>query len=251
MICSNSVNELHNILRENNKLGINDLATSLCGWGSVYTLLNLTKNNKDLLYSQIQYLNSGDAKFGDKSGVVGYHAIAVYDKSIPEKTESDYFLSKEEKASLLIIARNTIRKYISDGKIPEVDPGELSDKLKEQCGAFVTLHKNKKLRGCIGRFIVSEPLYKIVQQMALEASVNDYRFSKVALNEIEEIDIEISVLTPMKKINSIDEIILGKHGIYIKKGSSSGTFLPQVATETGWTKEEFLGHCARDKARIG
>ena len=69
--------------------------------------------------------------------------------------------------------------------------------------------------------------------------------------EVDDIEIEISVLTPMRKISSIDEIVMGKHGIYIKKGYASGTFLPQVATETGWTKEEFLGHCAKDKAHIG
>jgi len=73
----------------------------------------------------------------------------------------------------------------------------------------------------------------------------------VKKDEFDDIEIEISVLTPMKKINSIDEIVLGKHGIYIRKGMSSGTFLPQVAAETGWTKEEFLGHCAKDKTGIG
>ena len=250
-ICSNSVKELHNTLRENNKMGIRDLATSLCGWSSVYTLLYLTKNNDDMVYSQIQYMNSGDATFGDRSSVVGYFAISVHDKNAQEKSKSGFYLNKAEKISLLKIARNTIEKYISEGKIPEIDPGELTDKLKEQCGAFVTLHKNKQLRGCIGRFTATEPLYKVVQQMAIEASVSDNRFSKVTTDEINDLEIEISVLTPMKKINSIDEIEMGKHGIYIKKGFSSGTFLPQVATETGWTKEEFLGHCARDKAGIG
>jgi AmmeMemoRadiSam system protein A len=107
------------------------------------------------------------------------------------------------------------------------------------------------LRGCIGRFDATEPLYKVVQQMAIAASTQDSRFPEVTPAEFKEIDIEISVLTPMRKISSIDEFQLGKHGIYMKKGFSSGTFLPQVATETGWTKEEFLGHCAQDKAHIG
>jgi AmmeMemoRadiSam system protein B/AmmeMemoRadiSam system protein A len=250
-ICSNSVKELHNTLRENSKMGISDLATSLCGWSSVYSLLYLTKNNNDFEYSQIQYLNSGDAAFGDKSSVVGYYAISVCDNSISEKTEQMEFLNRSEKKVLLKIARNTIEKYINEGKITEIDTGELTDKLKEHCGAFVTLHKEKQLRGCIGRFVENEPLYKIIQQMAVEAAVNDYRFPKVASDEIDELEIEISVLTPLKKIDSIDEIIMGKHGIYIKKGSLSGTFLPQVAIETAWTKEEFLGHCSRDKAGIG
>jgi AmmeMemoRadiSam system protein A len=87
--------------------------------------------------------------------------------------------------------------------------------------------------------------------MAIAAATQDYRFSPVTYDELKTIDIEISVLSPLKKIASIDEIELGKHGIYIMKGSFGGTFLPQVAAETGWTKEEFLGHCAQDKAGIG
>jgi hypothetical protein len=86
--------------------------------------------------------------------------------------------------------------------------------------------------------------------MAIAAATEDYRFPQVQPDEIAGLEIEISALTPMRKIASIDEIKLGRHGIYIKKGNRSGTFLPQVATETGWTKEEFLGHCARDKAGL-
>jgi AmmeMemoRadiSam system protein A len=95
------------------------------------------------------------------------------------------------------------------------------------------------------------PLFQVVQEMAVAAAVQDYRFQPVQLSEMNDLDIEISVLTPMRKVSSIDEIELGKHGIYIKKGAQGGTFLPQVAKETGWTKEEFLGHCAQDKAGIG
>ena len=87
--------------------------------------------------------------------------------------------------------------------------------------------------------------------MSVSAATRDYRFGPVKPDELKKIDIEISVLTPLKKINSIDEIELGKHGIYIKKDYKSGTFLPQVATQTGWTLEEFLGHCSDDKAGIG
>ena len=107
------------------------------------------------------------------------------------------------------------------------------------------------LRGCIGRFDASEPLYKVVQEMAVASATQDYRFKPVEEGEVKDLEIEISVLTPMRKISSINEFQLGKHGIYIRKGSRSGTFLPQVAQETGWTKEEFLGHCAQDKAGIG
>jgi hypothetical protein len=87
--------------------------------------------------------------------------------------------------------------------------------------------------------------------MAVSAAVNDSRFERITKDETGKIDIEISVLTPLKKIKTIDEIVLGRDGVYIKDGFMGGTFLPQVAAETGWTKEEFLGHCARDKAGLG
>jgi MEMO1 family protein len=108
-----------------------------------------------------------------------------------------------------------------------------------------------ELRGCIGHFEADNALYKIVQQMAVASATQDYRFTKVTPLEMKLIDIEISVLTPLQKINSVNNIRLGIDGIYLKKGSRSGTFLPQVATDTGWSLEEFLGHCARDKAGIG
>src|SRR5208283_4707505 len=114
-----------------------------------------------------------------------------------------------------------------------------------------TLTETGELRGCIGNFQATRPLCDLVQSMAIAASTEDPRFPPVKPSDIDRLKIEISVLTPMKKIKSIDEIILGKHGIFIKKGNRSGTFLPQVANETKWTKEEFLGHCAQDKAFIG
>jgi uncharacterized protein (TIGR00296 family) len=86
--------------------------------------------------------------------------------------------------------------------------------------------------------------------MSIASATQDSRFMTVTSGEIDKLEIEISVLSPMKRIFSADEIVLGKHGIYIKKGYYSGTFLPQVATETGWSKDEFLGHCARDKAGL-
>ncbi len=135
--------------------------------------------------------------------------------------------------------------------MPEVDRSEYSTNLHQNAGAFVTLHLKGKLRGCIGRFQPDAPLYTVVQDMAIAAATKDHRFSPVKPGDLEKIDIEISVLTPLKRITSVDEIELGRHGIYIKQGYNTGTFLPQVAESTGWNIEEFLGHCARDKARIG
>jgi len=159
-------------------------------------------------------------------------------------------LTVEEKKILLDAARNSIRSLFINAEIPKPDFIQYPS-LNLIAGAFVTLNENGQLRGCIGRFNPDEPLYKVVQDMAISSSTKDYRFTPVTPPELDKIEVEISVLTPMKKIKSIEEIELGKHGVYIRKGFQSGTFLPQVADKTSWTVEEFLGHCARDKANLG
>jgi MEMO1 family protein len=249
-ILTNKPDQLVKAIQTNKKSGIPGLATSLCGWTSVLTLMHMTEDIPGLAYKLVDYRNSGDAAVGDKSRVVGYCAIGVYASgNTSGKTGTDSFLiSQEDRTTLLKLARETIAGYNATGKIPDVQTEKLSPVLKTKAGAFVSLYKNKALRGCIGRFDPDQPLYKVVQDMAVASSTRDTRFNPVESDELAQIKIEISVLTPLKKINSPDEIILGKHGIYMKKGYNSGTFLPQVAKSTGWTKEEFLGHCSRDKA---
>jgi AmmeMemoRadiSam system protein B/AmmeMemoRadiSam system protein A len=250
-IVSNSPENLIKTIRKYEQSGIPNLATCLCGSSGVLTLLYMTSSPgaANVTYYPIQYRNSGDAVVGNKGQVVGYYAIAVMKQTKPGKTSFD--LNTKDKTALLAIARRTLEHYICTHSVPEVDPVTLSNPLKTPCGAFVTLNKHGVLRGCIGRFDASEPLYKVVQKMAVASSTQDYRFKPVEEGEVKDLKIEISVLTPMRKISSIDEFQLGKHGIYIRKGFRSGTFLPQVAQETGWNKEEFLGHCAQDKAGIG
>jgi hypothetical protein len=250
-IIANSSKILQETLENNDDKGIHNLATSLCGWTSVLTLVYMTEGRTDLQFESVRYMNSGDSPlYGDKDRVVGYHAIAVRKKK-PDGSQHDFSLSDDEKMTLLNIARSAISEYLASGQKPEIGQDMLSDRLKDDYGAFVTLMKDGSLRGCIGRFEASEPLYAVVREMAISAAVRDHRFPPVSDEEVGELVIEISVLTPLRRIQSVDEIELGKHGIYIKKGFNSGTFLPQVATETGWTLEEFLGHCARDKAGIG
>jgi MEMO1 family protein len=249
-ILSDKPDQLLKILKENNDKEVPNLATSLCGWTSVLTLLYMTEADPGITMTPVYYQNSGDSKYQDKSQVVGYWSIVLSKKSTPSPS-TGFQLSTGDKKELLKIARKTIEYTIRDGKIPEINPSGFSEQLKKPCGAFVTLTSDGALRGCVGRFTAEEPLYEVVQQMAIASSTQDNRFPSVKSKEIDQLGIEISVLSPMKKISSIDEIVLGQHGIYIRKGLSSGTFLPQVATGTGWSKEEFLGHCARDKAGIG
>lgn len=248
-ILTNVPNNLIQSMEKYESKGFSNLATCLCGWTSVLTLMYMTENNPNITFTHIQYKNSGDTEYGEKNRVVGYNAIAIALEE--KKARTEFKLNDKDKKDLLLIARNTVIEYVKNHKTLEIDEKNLSSTMKTHCGSFVTLKKHGNLRGCIGRFDASEPLYKVVRDMAIASSTQDYRFPPVVYNEIPELEIEISVLTPMRRINSIDEIQLGKHGIYIKKGNNSGTFLPQVATETRWTKEEFLGHCAQDKAGIG
>jgi MEMO1 family protein len=242
-ILSNNPDRLIKCVNEPSK-NIANLETRICSWPSVLTLLFMTQNNPDVTLKLIQYKNSGDATAGDKNRVVGYNSIAV-------SLNSEFKLNDNEKKQLLGIARETLKEYLKTRKEPVFNDKDFSSRLLTPCGAFVTLKKNGALRGCIGTFFPTDPLYKVVVNMAISAAVNDSRFPAVTLNELEQLDIEISVLTPLKQIKSIDEIVLGKHGIYIKKGYASGTFLPQVATETKWTKEQFLGYCSQEKAGLG
>lgn len=249
-IKTNKGAELLAALEENDKKDIRGLATSLCGWSSVLTLLYMTEQMPDITVDLLQYKNSGDSLFGDKLRVVGYCAIS-FSRGKAKTLADEFSISSDEKKYLLKLARETITEYIQKGAIPKIDSAELSATLKTPCGAFVSIYKNHILRGCIGSINAKQPLWKTVQSMAVSSAAHDYRFSQVQPNEINKLKIEISVLTPFKRIKSIDEFIPGKHGIYMKQGDYSGTFLPQVATHTDWNKEEFLGHCAHDKAGIG
>ena len=242
-------------LRNNASKQIPGLATSMCGWTSGLTLLYLCEGNNQLEIKHIDYCNSGDSPYGNKDEVVGYNAFAMVDKNqkaeSAQKTENDLSFTENEKNLLFDIARNSIRSALSGKKTITMDETSIPSKLKLQMGAFVTLKINGALKGCIGRFTSSDPLYKVVEASALSSAFDDPRFSPLTEKEFEKTDLEITVLGPLKKINNVNEIILGKHGIYIKKDSMSGTMLPQVATEHGWTVEEFLGYTSRDKAGIG
>jgi AmmeMemoRadiSam system protein B/AmmeMemoRadiSam system protein A len=246
-ILKNSVKAFKEALKTNALKRYPGLVTSACGHSSIEVLLYITQKRDDIKYIPLMYRNSGDVPMGDKGRVVGYFSIAAIKTGNKGETS---ILNEAEKRVLLKLARETLEKYILTGKYPAIER-DFPEALKVHSGAFVTLKESGNLRGCIGRFVTSEPLYKTVMDMTVAAATQDYRFPPVEKEELDKIDIEISVLTPLKRINSVDEIVLGRDGIYMIKGNRHGTFLPQVATETGWNKEEFLGHCARDKAGIG
>lgn len=152
----------------------------------------------------------------------------------------DLGLTEEEKQRLREIARTVIEHRILNKPVPGFETP--SERLNENRGAFVTLHKKGQLRGCIGNIRGTRPLYRTVAEMAEEAAFNDPRFPPVSREEMEDLDIEISAMTPLRRIENVEEIEVGKHGIYIEKGFNSGLLLPQVATEYGWDRRTFLEH---------
>jgi AmmeMemoRadiSam system protein B/AmmeMemoRadiSam system protein A len=236
------VDEFIATLEKNAVSGKRNLATSACGELAIATLMLMMDTNCKVIH--LMYQNSGDIDHHDHSRVVGYHAFAVVCTS-----GKAFSLSSDEKRMLKNIAYESIKDSLEGKGISR--PSHLTDNLLAKCGAFVSLHKQNRLRGCIGHFGEDVPLHEIVAEMARAAAFEDPRFVPVSHEELDDIDIEISVLTPMRRIQSLDEFEMHRHGIYIRKGHRSGTFLPQVADEVNWTKEEFVSHCAQDKAGLG
>lgn len=152
----------------------------------------------------------------------------------------DAILSDEAKKELKKIAYDSIKQCLKSGRVMRTTLQ--NDELKSKFGAFVSLHKGDELRGCIGTFEADRPLYETVSNMAVAAATEDTRFTPLTLNELDEVNIEISVLSERSLIKNIDEIVVGKHGLYIEMGYRRGVLLPQVATEYKWDRETFLAH---------
>ena len=233
-------------INQNADSGIRNLATSACGELAIATLMLMMDHHYEVKH--LLYQNSGDIDDHDHSRVVGYHAFAIL-----RGEEKTFSLSDEDKKMLKKIAYESIKDSLDGKGIAEANDSlfTIHSSLQQKCGAFVSLHKHGQLRGCIGHFGEDTPLHEIVAEMARAAAFEDPRFMPVTREELYDLDIEISVLTPMRRIHSLDEFELHRHGIYIRKGYRSGTFLPQVADEVNWTKEEFVGHCSQDKAGLG
>lgn len=157
-------------------------------------------------------------------------------------------LSKEQRKLLLKIAREALESYLGNKKMPEYKINDL--KLNQKLGVFVTLTKDGQLRGCMGNFSPETPLWQTVHKQAIIAATEDPRFPPVTQGELGQLKIEISVLSKPEKINDWRQIKLGRHGVVIRQGNQGGTFLPQVAEETGWNLEEFLSQLCWQKAGL-
>jgi len=159
-------------------------------------------------------------------------------------------MKESSRQRLLEIARASVEAAVRGQPMPDVQ--ESDPDLTGFQGCFVTLKSGPALRGCLGRFTSDMPLHALVNEMARASAMEDPRFvsQRIKPDQLDGVEIEISVLSPLERIENPLDIELGTHGIDIQSGYGHGCFLPQVATETGWSKEEFLGHCCRDKAGL-
>lgn len=267
-VASGSLRAFLRALSDNADEHVRNLVTSACGQAAIAVLLMMAEKEKGLKMHHLAYCNSGDSPYSGHDQVVGYHAFVM------TETDSNKEKAEQKEAATKGQQQATTKSDAAEDKMPD-EAFVLSDSTRQQLldiawksirhqqvaspfnpellrngGAFVTLTENGRLRGCIGHFGEDVPLWKVVEVMAHDAAYRDPRFQPVTLDELDHLSIEISVLSPLKRIHNISEFHYGQEGIYIKKGWHSGTFLPQVAEEVNWTKEEFLGHCAQDKADL-
>ncbi len=176
------------------------------------------------------------SKYGGPDSVVGYMAAAVFAGTTREP--GPFTLTETEKAELLGLARSAVTEYVMKGTL--VDPGPMAPVLSSPRGVFVTLRNRGELRGCIGFIETTAPLYRSVIEAAVLAACRDARFPPIRLDELETLDIKISVLTPLRETTNPSHIVVGKHGLVIERGENRGLLLPQVAVENGWKRKTFL-----------
>jgi AmmeMemoRadiSam system protein A len=216
---------------------------TICGRVPIAILLSmLPSNSKSEL---LKYTTSGELT-GDFTNSVSYLSVAFHGEwqkqTTVEAKTTDVVLTQEDHKNLLLLARRTIGFYLKNGEVPT--PEQLgipiTDAMKVPRAAFVTLKKNSDLRGCIGDVLPRQSLYKSVIANAINAAVNDWRFSPVTPDELAKIKIEISALTVPQPVASYNQIRIGTDGVVLKKDGQSALFLPQVAPEQRWTLEEML-----------
>jgi hypothetical protein len=220
-----------------------NLHTTMCGKGPVMVSMLLARNIGAEQVNVIHYANSGDVPEGEHGRVVGYTAIEFVRGRPPALTADD-------KAALLKLARNTLAEYLTTRTRPPYEPASAAQ--EQPRATFVTLrHKHTHdLRGCRGEVFARYPLWESVQRVSILSATDDPRFRPLTHDELADMHLEISVLTPMRLARSPDEVIVGQHGVMIRKGGHGGLFLPQVPEEQGWDHDEYLSTLCWMKAGL-
>lgn len=235
---------LHDTIQAQMARRIRGLDTCACGEAPIMAAMTAAKALGATGGKVVSYANSGDVPIGERERVVGYGAVVFSagvdkGKAVSEMpAAADQTLSPTDKKALLAHARETISGYLTTQMVPL--PRGFSPAALEPRGVFVTLKKRGPLRGCIGRMVPDRPLANLVGAMALQAALEDPRFRAVTAQELPDLEIEISVLTPMKPVSGPEAIVVGRDGVLLQKGGRSAVFLPQVAPEQGWGRDEML-----------
>jgi MEMO1 family protein len=230
-------------------LDVPRLDVRACGEASILAGLTAAKSLGAKSATIAGYANSGDIAIESSDRTVGYGAVVfarddraasvkAFDRATPPSSAAP--LQDIEKKSLLAFARETIHRYLTTETVPL--PRSFPARMAFPQGAFVTLTENEQLRGCIGHITPDFELGKTVGAMAYQSAFHDPRFLPVQLSELNKIELEISILSPMKSIKTSEEIVVGRDGVLLTKGSSSAVFLPQVAPENNWDRNEMLDH---------
>ncbi|MBI2876856.1 MAG: AmmeMemoRadiSam system protein B [Candidatus Tectomicrobia bacterium] len=208
-----------------------DTGATICGFRPIALLLQSLP--EDVRGQVLDYYSSGEMT-GDYTNSVSYAALVF--TCDPER------LDGEEKRTLLSIARDTMELYLRMGQMLEVENGPyvLTERLQRRLGTFVTLEKEGRLRGCIGNVLPNKPLYESVRDNAIHAAVRDPRFPAMAVEEVPQVRLEVSVLSTLKRVATLREIWVGRHGLLVRKGSRSGLLLPRVALDHRWDLQTFL-----------
>ena len=210
-----------------------------CGAGPIAAAMIASEQLGARQAKLLAYANSGDTA-GDRKQVVGYGAVAIYrGENQRASAEQPFTLGSAEKDELFAIARRSVESVVRNRKMLP-DPAPKLESLTQERGAFVTLKEHGELRGCIGYSAPIKPLALTVREVAAYAAVKDDRFRPVAPEELPLLEYEISVLSPLKRVLSVDEIVVGRHGLVMKQGNREGLLLPQVPVEQGWDRATFL-----------
>jgi len=226
---------------------IRGLSTRACGEAPIMTTMAAARALGATGGLLVSYANSGDTVLGERAQVVGYGAVALASGTtgsagakppVPRNANGGAALRPSDRKALLWMARETIDRFLTTKTTPLArNP---SPDLEQTRGMFVTLTKHGQLRGCIGEITAEKPLYQLVGSVALKSALEDPRFPQLRREELKDIEIEISVLTPPAPVAGADDIVVGRDGVILKKSGRSAVFLPQVATEQGWGRNEML-----------
>lgn len=210
-----------------------------CGGGGIVAAMIAAERLGANHAMVLKYANSGDVS-GDRSRVVGYGAVALVKDETPQNAKAPEFkLNRKEQRALMDIAKKSVETAVREGKLYECSPGGL-EALTQERGAFVTLKKHGELRGCIGHLTPDKPLCLMVRDAAAMAALRDPRFPPVAVSELGDLEYEVSVISPFRRVTDWKQIRVGRHGLLVKKGEYEGILLPQVATEERWDRTTFL-----------